>query len=108
MAEQDKTKIQGGLADFLTRQTDESQDMNTILPTSDSVRFIQFCRIMSSGFNLECYRSVADQADRIMVSKDGRGRDQAVEGFVGMDRSEREKWRMGPQGRAVEDKGGKA
>ncbi len=106
MGDADKTKIQSSFQEFLTDPRDSNRDMSSILPTSDSVRFIQFCRLMHSGFGMKCFKDIADQAEAIMVSKDGRGRDQAVDSLVGMmDRFEKDKWRMGPQGRAAEDAG---
>lgn len=102
MAEESNTKIQANLQSFLTEQdhseNDSSRrDLNTDLPTGQSVRFLQFCRLMQSGFQLKAWGTIADQAGAIMVSNKRQGREEAVTALVGMDKKERERFKMGPQ-----------
>ena len=101
MAEESNTKIQANLQTFLTEQDNKDKDntrrdLNTDLPTGQSVRFFQFCRLMQHGFGLKAWGNVADQAAAIMVSNKRQGRQEAVEALTGMDKKERERYRMGP------------
>lgn len=102
MAEETNTKIQANLQSFLTEQPrgeekDKSrQDLNTDLPTGTSIRFMQFCRLMEVGFRLKSWGIIADQTAAIMVSNKRQGREEAVESLTGMDKKERERYRIGP------------
>ena len=110
MAEESNTKIQANLQSFLTEQgrgddkDNTRRDLNTDLPTGQSVRFMQFCRLMQSGFGLKAWGEIGDQAGAIMVSNKRQGREEAVESLVGMDKKEREKFRFGPEWSDKEDK----
>ncbi|KAF5042718.1 hypothetical protein DSECCO2_509620 [anaerobic digester metagenome] len=113
MAEESNTKIQANLQSFLTEhdhtEKDNSRrDLNTDLPTGQSVRFMQFCRLMQSGFQLKAWGEIGDQAGAIMVSNKRQGRTEAVDALTGMDKKERERYRMGPSwDDKSEDKGGR-
>lgn len=107
MAEETE-KIQSRYQTFLTSQDESSRFQNTDLPTSDSVRFIQFCALMGAseehgGFGLEVFNTIADQAAAIMVSRDGMGRKQVVEVSSAMSIQKLDHWRYGPQGRPAEE-----
>ena len=113
MAEESNTKIQANLQSFLTEQdrTDKDntrRDLNTDLPTGQSVRFMQFCRLMQSGFELEAWGKIGDQASAIMVSNKRQGREEAVTALVGMDKKERERFRAGPQWEDKPDEKGRS
>lgn len=106
----DTTKIQSNYQTFLTEQDPDgpSRFQNSDLPTSDSIRFIQFCALMGApqergGFGLEVFNTIADQALAIMVSREGTGRKQVVDVSSSLTREKYENWRYGPQGRPVEE-----
>jgi len=101
MTEESNTKIQANLQSFLTEQDrterdNSRRDLNTDLPTGQSIRFMQFCRLMQSGFQLKAWGTIADEASAIMVSNKRQGREEAVTALVGMDKKERERFKMGP------------
>jgi hypothetical protein len=104
----DTSKIQGRYQTFLTSQDESSRFQNTDLPTSDSIRFIQFCALMGAsedvgGFGLDVFNTIADQAAAIMVSRNGMGREQVVQVSSAMSIQKSDVWRYGPQGRPAEE-----
>ena len=104
----DTSKIQGRYQTFLTSQDESSRFQNTVLPTSDSIRFIQFCALMGAsedvgGFGLDVFNTIADQAAAIMVSRNGMGREQVVQVSSAMSIQKSDVWRYGPQGRPAEE-----
>lgn len=99
----DNAKIRAGLADFITDQEDGKRDLNTDLPTPDAIRYFQFGRIMQVGFDMKCWGAAIDQASAIMVSRDRKGRTEAVDMATGMDKSERDKYRSGQMWETVPD-----
>ncbi len=97
MAEESNTRIAGNFQTFLTDQTEGKEDLNTDLPTGDNIRFIQFCRGMQVGLGMQCYKTIADQTDGIMVSNGRKGREESVASLIGMDRKEKTRFTFGPQ-----------
>lgn len=103
MAEESNTKIAANFQSFLTDTLDGRQDLNTDLPTGDTIRFIQFCRGMARGFKMACYTDIANQSVAVMVSNQRKGRQEAVESLIGMDRKEKTRWTFGPQFTEMEE-----
>ena len=108
VGEPDTTKIQEKYQTFLTQQDGGSRFQNTDLPSSDAVRFIQFCALMGAaedkgGFGLDVFNCIADQACAIMVSRGREGRKEVERVSSAMNISKAENWRYGPQGRPAEE-----
>ena len=109
MAEDTNTSILAKCQTFLTEQKrkdveNPSQDMNTNLPNGTTIKFMQFCRAMGTGFKMECWDTIAGQTGAIQVSKDNNGRTEAKEVAIGlMGAKDRAKYGYGPVYRDVEE-----
>lgn len=100
------TTFKGRSKEELDTKTTLESSLNTRFNNSPAVQMDQaFATLDDMG--LKCYGEFRQNLNAAMWSYQGKSRQELVEILTGMEKAERDRAKMGPQGRAIEEPKGK-